>query len=332
MVHARCVRSHLSAGATVTEPAPSPALWAVLLTFDRPDDLARHLEILRAQVEGPDHLVVVDNGDGTRAAELADRHRAAGHKVTLIVTGDNLGPAGGWDRGIDHVLEVASDRDWVMLLDDNDPPRLDTAIRDVMCTAHEQHRADPSVAGVGIVGARFDRSTGVIRRLADDELTGAVEVDMFGGNALPTYLVAALREVGGLRADLFFGFEDLDIGLRLRRAGYRIVVDGRSMEAERRHAGNLGKPSMRRTSVGDHSPWRRYYTVRNMISISRDLGHTSAAMRITLRSGVAGPLFLVLRRAPMATAVLRMSLKGSWDGWRGRSGRTVEPARSGLAR
>lgn len=306
-------------------------LWAVLLTYNRPADLRDHLAALRSQVRRPDHLVVVDNGDlDGETATIVAAHRDLGQDVSLVQTGENLGPAGGWALGVRGVLKRAAPADWLLLLDDNDPPRTDGVLRDIEALARRSHALDPHVGGAGLIGARFDRHRGVVTRLRDNELSGTVDVDTFGGGTFPLYRIEALQAVGGLRADLFFGFEDLDLGLRLRECGYRLVIDGPLMEAERRHAGNLGLPAVRRTRPGDASPWRRYYTVRNVILICRELGFRRAAILSTLRAGIAGPLVAAIRRDPQWRELGRMSVKGAADAWRGRTGAVVAPGLSGL--
>ncbi len=48
----------------------SDAVCAVVVTHRRPDELAKSLEAVAAQTRAPDHLVVVDNDNDPRVAEL----------------------------------------------------------------------------------------------------------------------------------------------------------------------------------------------------------------------------------------------------------------------
>ena len=46
------------------------SVCAVVVTHRRPDELAKSLEAVSAQTRAPDHLVVVDNDNDSRVAEL----------------------------------------------------------------------------------------------------------------------------------------------------------------------------------------------------------------------------------------------------------------------
>src|SRR4029453_7830814 len=94
---------------------------------------------------------------------------------------------------------------------------------------------------VGLVGSRFDRRRARLQRLPDSELGhGPLDVDYIGGGHLPLYRVAAVRAVGVVDPSYFFGFEDLEYGLRLRSRGWRVVADGDQWLELRRAQGRLG--------------------------------------------------------------------------------------------
>ena len=81
---------------------------------------------------------------------------------------------------------------------------------------------------------------------------------------------------------LFFGFDDLDFGLRLGAAGYACSptascgIASAPDRAPRRDAAAV---------VGLDGPsWRRYYSTRNMIYILRNQGHRRGVARLVARS------------------------------------------------
>jgi len=196
---------------------PTERLHAVLVTFERPRELATMLRVLSEGTERVDSLVIVDNsrvpeGEPDGAADAADH-------VILIETPENLGPAGGIALGMDRILATASDDDWILVLDDDDPPPTPESLASLRHFAHACVDDDPAVGGVGSNGGRFDPKTGEIRRVPDAELRGPVDVDYLPGGALPLYRARAVRDVGTPMAELFFGYDDLEFGLRLRAAG-----------------------------------------------------------------------------------------------------------------
>ncbi|MDQ2638555.1 MAG: glycosyltransferase, partial [Actinomycetota bacterium] len=90
---------------------------AVVVTHRRVDELAKSLEAVTAQTRAPDHLIVVDNDNDPRVAELV-----AGQPVPTTYLGSrrNLGGAGGFALGMLHALALGAD--WLWLADDDGRP------------------------------------------------------------------------------------------------------------------------------------------------------------------------------------------------------------------
>lgn len=226
--------------------------------------------------------------------------------------------------GMRLALQSASDGDWIVLLDDDDPPRTDDMLDNLQGFATKMVGRDPSTGAVGTAGGRFDWRRGEIRRVVDDQLEGDVSVDYVGGSQFPFVRVEAVRAVGVFADELFFGFDDLEYGLRLRRAGYRIYCPGELWLKNRVAAGRLGLEGGPTRRLGP-TDWRRYYALRNQIAILRRFGSRSTALRVTLVSGIAKPLVGLPRNPLLAIEHLLANGRAGWDGWRGRMGRRVEP-------
>jgi glycosyltransferase involved in cell wall biosynthesis len=304
---------------------PHPALFGILITFRRPEALTVMLARLLAQDRLPDRLIVVDNDPSAETKAAVERSWAQ-RPLDYIAAPQNLGPAGGIELGMRRVLEFAADEDWVVLLDDDDPPATDAALGDLERFAHATRDRDPKTAGVGLVGARFDWRRGRPARLADAELLGeAVPVDYVGGNQLPTYLVGAVRKVGPFRGDLFFGFDDLEFGLRLGAAGYRLYADGNRWRERRARLGRLGRSGRPSIALDQDVHWRRYYGLRNAIAILRLHDRPWTAVRVVLLVGLGKPAANLIRAPGRAARHLRVNWRACRDGWRGRLGRTVGP-------
>jgi glycosyltransferase involved in cell wall biosynthesis len=302
-----------------------PALFGILITFRRPEALTVMLARLLAQDRSLDRLIVVDNDSSAETRAVVERTWAP-RALDYIGAPQNLGPAGGIELGMRRVLEVAADDDWVVLLDDDDPPASDTALGDLERFAHATQGRDPTTGGVGLVGARFDWRKGRPIRLADAELVGeAVPVDYVGGNQLPTYLVGAVRRVGPFRGDLFFGFDDLEFGLRLGAAGYRLYADGHRWRERRARLGRLGMSGRPSIALDQDVHWRRYYALRNAIAILRLHDRTWTALQVALLVGLGKPAANLVRAPRRAVRHLRVNWRACRDGWRGSLGRTLEP-------
>lgn len=299
-------------------------LHGVLVTYRRPADLDRTLGVLHGQTRRLDSLVLVDNSPGADTRALVDRWRTAGLPLHHLESEDNLGPAGGIARGMEVVLDRASDDDWVVVLDDDDPPRDAAVLAGLEEFANHCRGLDPDTAAAGSLGARFDWRRGRTTRPYDVELVGRVPVDYIGGNRFPFYRAGALREVGLPWPELFFGLDDLELGLRLRRHGYHLYARGEGWAAQRRAAGRPAGP-VRPSRRLDEPTWRRYYSLRNSIAILRRYGATAAAVRVTLERGLVKPLVNLPREPRLALRHLRLTTRACRDGWTGRMGRTIPP-------
>lgn len=295
-------------------PLVADDLRAVVVTYQRPDDLRVLMTRLAEQTVVPSHLVVVDNDADEECRRIVESAPLAASYVTVH---DNLGPAGGLRLGIRRALADGFSG-WVLLLDDDNPPIRPDDIERV------RRLRGPGVGGVGLTGARFDRRTGTMRRFADAELSGVLDVDYIPGNHLPMYSTDALAEVGGPSPRLFFGYEELELGLRVIGAGWRLVVDGDEFLALRKRFGTTERDPIRPESIRRESPWRRFYSVRNMLLVLAEHGSRTAMVRSSARA-LLGSLRRVARRDPGSVGLLWSTIVGLAHGWSGRSGRTLEP-------
>ena len=300
-------------------------LYAILVTYRRNTELMTTLAKIADQTRQPDRLILIDNASNPRTetvAMLASDGFAA--PPVYISMPENVGYTGGVRAGMIRLLEIADDEDWIVVCDDDDPPRSRDAFADLVRFAEEMLKRDPRTAGVGFGGGRFDFRRGQIVRVPTDELHGPVPLDYIGGNSFGCYRVGALRDVGPWSADIFFGFSEGEFGLRLGRAGYVLWGDGDTWR-ERRiadgRADHVMSPRRRLPPVG----WRRYYSLRNVIWILRQHGRTGVALRVSLVRGIGKPLANLPLTPRVAIRHLRINARAIRDAWTNRMGRRVEP-------
>lgn len=294
-------------------------MHAVLVTFRRPDGLAAMLRVLGELDALTGELVVVDNSpDEANRALVAS---IDGMSVRYLPMDDNTGPAGGLAAGVAALVAHADDHDWILFLDDDNPPAERSIVPELHRTGEALVASGAPVGAVGMVGVRFDRSKGEMVRLADRDLEGMVAVDAIGGGHLPLYRVAALRAVGGPRAALFFGYDDVELGLRLRAAGYQVLVPGELwLDSRRRHPRSSEGMVTGRFLV---APWRTYYSVRNQVVLAAEYAGPLAVTRLLAKECVVRPILNLGRAGSIGQTLL--TWRGVADGLRRRLGRRVEP-------
>jgi len=252
-----------------------PRVVAVVLNWCGEALTAACLRSLEASDYPELRILLVDNAspDGSGAAL-----RARFPHLPYLQTGENLGYTGGNNRGIEWAL--AQGADYVLILN-NDTEIAPDAVTKLVGAA----RGSPDVAAVApkiLYHAAPERvwfAGGDLSRLRvigyhrgegepdRDAAPGApYEVTFLTGCCL---LLSAdvLRKVGPLAEDFFTYAEDVELSMRLRKAGYRLLYqpEGRVL-----HHVPLGQ--------SEPTPAQIYHRDRNRRRVARR--HLSAAERV----------------------------------------------------
>jgi GT2 family glycosyltransferase len=234
---------------------------AFVITKDRPDTLLSTIQKLMNQSLPPSFILVIDNGTQDLTYEKIKQlndERVSHHSI-----GYNAGPAGGAYWGMKLLFERGFD--WVLWVDDDDPPKFENLFEQMFQIVSDNDTS--SLGMVGAVGERFDYKKAKILRLKDEELKGYLEANTISGNMFP--LVSKRVFEKGIHPDksLFFGFEELDFGLALKRAGFSIMISGELHFMHRELAGRLNLHKNLYFKRNENSIWREYYGVRNLLYI-----------------------------------------------------------------
>jgi GT2 family glycosyltransferase len=190
-------------------------------------------------------VILVDNGSTDGSCE---RLRGEFPDVETLSLSDNLGVAGGRNTGARKALEEGAD--YVLFLD-NDTIVSPECLTELIAVSE----SDPSIGAAAPAVYVHDNPVTIFSmggiyypRLAHSRLrdmgqraTGVadnvIESDWLGGVAILNKR-ELFERVGFLDEDFFpYGPEDLDWGLRVRRAGYKVVVAPRAIVWHRRLPG-----------------------------------------------------------------------------------------------
>lgn len=235
-----------------------PKLGAFLTTFERVNCLKDWLFSLRSQSIQPNQILILDNSKSDLVFDFFKESSFDYHKV-----GYNAGPAGAAAIGLKRIAENGTD--WIYWGDDDDPPKDPKTFERLL----EIASLYPLAGIIGKVGGKFNSKMGRTRVLKNSELRPISEADYVPGNK--HILVSSKVIQAGVLPDpkLFFGFEELEFCLRVKDAGFSILVDGQGMIDARTKAGNLNKNyRWKGKSLGDATRVNRnYYSVRNMLYI-----------------------------------------------------------------
>ncbi|PEN14500.1 glycosyl transferase family 2 [Longibacter salinarum] len=198
---------------------------AIILNWNGADDTIQCVRSVQARSDASCTCLVVDNGSTDGSAATI---RAACPEVRVHETGANLGFAGGCNAGIRIAIRDGAEYVWLI---NNDAIPADGAYRALRDVAD----AHPAVGGVGAV----------LRYMADPNhvqtwgggwhapwLGAAVNWTRPVPDSLITYLVGAclllridaLSEIGLLDEAYFMYREDVDLCVRMQRAGWQVAV------------------------------------------------------------------------------------------------------------
>lgn len=258
----------------------SLTIIGLLVTYNRPTEVLSSLRAIRDQDRPLDHLIVIDNSTSDSSAESLARSEWTPRSLPLewIRNNRNLGPAGGFHIGMNVALQRYRPHDdlWLMFFDDDDPPPSSSLIKEL-----EKSIFNSNADAVGVVGSVLDRQNGRLERPDADVQDLYLDVDQIGSGRFPAYRASAIAHVGPVRKDLFFGREDLDLGLRLKAQGYKVCID---RDLFKKYAPRLGKDSRAPTPLS--VPRRGDFWSRTTVNHLRIL-RTYIGLATTVRYGVS---------------------------------------------
>jgi GT2 family glycosyltransferase len=208
-----------------------PRVGIVLLNWNGYSDTRRCLDSLATATYLHRTIYVADNGSTDDSADRLTADCARDGHVFLR-NGENLGFSAGCNRAIRRALVDGCD--YVLLLNNDCIPSELGFIEPMVALAASDGR-------IGLVGGKLRRwpdrgilwGTGGWIRWAGERYIGSGEPDRgqydavaergFLSGALMLIRREVLERVGLLPEEYFFGHEDWEYGLRVRRAGYRLM-------------------------------------------------------------------------------------------------------------
>lgn len=288
-----------------------PFVMILVLNWNRCADTLRCLESLRRLTYPRFRVLLVDNGssDGTLAA-VAKRFP----EVECIANSTNLGFAAGCNVGLRHALAQGAD---FVFIANNDTVVAPDLLTEVVIAASPAdvgivaplvyYEADPQriwSAGAGRNPLTLEMSGNLRGRIDKGVWPEVLEREYVVGCGL-LLKRELLERVGLFDPRFFMYYEDLDLCLRARAAGFRILL------APRAHMWHRVAVS----SGGADTPAERYWAARSSVQFFRKHVH-GLRWLVVAPYRVGSAVKTVLRllsqgRREGAWAYIR----GLWDGW-----------------
>lgn len=208
---------------------PEYRVAAVILNWRAAEMTLRAVSGVFAQTRRPEHVFVVENGSGDDS-EAALRAGLAiyGDRVSMLVNRANLGFGGGCNTALRSILGRDFDACWLL---NNDARPMPDCLAHLVAAAGENPSTgavgsmlfDPAAAAEVHYGSRLDPVALVSHYLVRP---GEIDEHRFAWLTAASLLISvpALQDVGLFDERYFMYWEDADLSMRMRRAGYRLVV------------------------------------------------------------------------------------------------------------
>jgi N-acetylglucosaminyl-diphospho-decaprenol L-rhamnosyltransferase len=297
-----------------------PRLSAIVVSYNTRDDLLRCLAALHAPGEPSMDVIVVDNASHDGSADAVGAHFPA---VRVVANAENLG----FSKANNIGLRAASGEYALLVNSDCEvrPGAVATLLRLI------DARPDVAMAGPRHVGSDGSpqvsfgpnltllaewRQGRLVRGVKAGHADAQREAAALGAReSEPDWLSAscvlarrsALEAVGGFDEGFFLYEEDVDLCLRLRRAGWRVVFTPAAEVVH--HLGRSMDTAPARARLEYHRSHLRFYSKHNPVAqrlaLRAFLAAKGASAWLTAGSGDAGA-----RRRGEARDLLRLAVFG----------------------
>lgn len=300
---------------------------AVIVTYNRKNELNKNLEMIYKQTISLDRVIVVDNcsTDGTPDF-LAEQGYFAKSNFEYVKTKVNIGGAGGFYTGIHQAYRESAD--YMILMDDDGRP-CDNNTFEIL-VRHAQKQDSSGIAGgklfinsLVVCGERLTSKIGLLTTISEAQtaaVDGVIEraAHPFNGTLISRKLVEA---IGYPNKDYFIKGDEVDYKQRAFDAGGYIatLVDSRYYHPyvptkEQRIMGKL-------VPICVESPWKEYYTARNLTYTYKKKKH----YKMIAFELIFVKLYAIMTMNCPKRKTIRFMFRGLKDGWTGKLGPTIRP-------
>ena len=298
---------------------------AVIVTYNRKELLGENIQMLLKQTYLIDRICIVDNCSTDGTSEYLQKNGWKNNqRFVYIRTESNIGGAGGFYIGTKAAFEFGAN--WILLMDDDGKMADRFMLENLMSVAERLYKnkvADRKLFINALVqqGEMLSFKMGTkytVQQALEASRNGILEgeANPFNGTVISRELV---EKIGYPNKAFFIKGDEVDYKQRTLAAGGYIatVVNARYLHP---------RPEMQEKTVLGikvpfivEAPWKEYYTARNFTYMYKSQKHYKAIVFEIIFVKLLAVFSLKCRK----TSIIKMMLKGVYDGWKGKLGPNV---------
>ena len=237
-----------------------------IMTYNRSEILKDTIAKIFEQTLTPEKLLIIDGSENYDSRTVVDE--LSDSRLEYMRIGYNAGPAGAAKIGLQKLSDEGYT--WIYWGDDDDPPNFSTAFETLLKLTETCNLEN--IGMLGVVGQYFNSRTGEIVRVTDAELLthDYLKIDSIAGNQSMLINSSVIKK--GVLPDerLFFGFEELDFCLKVKKAGFHLLVPTNLFYESRKKYNRLGLKQTFYFKKDEGRFNREYYSVRNILLILKN--------------------------------------------------------------
>lgn len=240
---------------------------AVVVTYNRLDELKKNLGMLYLQKRKPDGIYVIDNGSTDGTSEYLCELSKTENTVTHIKLETNMGGAGGFSYGLEKACKDGYD--WVWLMDDDGRPRDENTLEILMDVAQKEDNCSLINCNVLYNDNDLSFKIGTKYNTLDEQRknieSGIIEncACVFNGSLIGK---SVYEKIGTVKKEYFIRGDEVEYMMRCKNNGVKVITVVESLyyhpKTEYAHLSFFGK-----TFDYECMPvWKQFFLIRNYVA------------------------------------------------------------------
>lgn len=285
---------------------------AIVVTYNRCALLIKCIEALINQSQKPNKILVIDNASTDNTIEILNSYKEKlGDSFFYERLNENLGGAGGFNKGLK--IGLGSGSDWFWIMDDDAEPEHE-ALKELLKIVTEPNNLYGSIAIYGDKPSwplSIKSSNGFKNFNELNGLPQQIQVKQLPFLGLLVHR-ELIKKIGLPEENFFIYADDVEYCMRAAAEGAKIIMASRSRIQHPKAEVSELSLGYRKLSCLVMPAWKRYYDTRNRIFIAKK--YHPYTWFLTTIPGLLLRLFGGIKQHPNKLRQIWAFVAGTFDG------------------